>query len=201
MEITKLPTDNFYIFICFAGLAIILYFGNFLLKKFNALSLKVTEHEKYVVMLSSETDVIEKFVELSSKEIKLRTAKFHCSFNITYGDAKKEMENLKIPQKIIDNKSVDDYISQMLAIEKLLSDLESPLIDSKKKSEVFQFDIKKTKEDAVFLKKVILVTALIFLVSAFMTSYGLTNWYIKHQFYQDQMIKLNYENELKKSSK
>jgi len=136
MELIKLPTDNFYIFICFAGLSILIFFINLFVKKYTEINKMLDAANKEAIPHTTKLGYVEEEVENIKNEINLRTASFQQIFSLSYGDAEKQMKDYKIPGKVIEQNKSEEYITQFLKIGELFLALKKKHTDIKEVAEL-----------------------------------------------------------------
>jgi hypothetical protein len=197
MELIKLPTDNFYIFTCFAGLSILIFFINLFVKKYTEINKMLDAANKEAIPHTVKLGYIEEEVENIKNEINLRTASFQQIFSLKYGDAEQQMKDYNIPEKVIEQNKSEEYITQFLKIGELFLALKKKHTDIKEVAELVGHKSGIVKEKISDLKKLAKLAVVMSIAGLLMIGIGLYQWHHKYQWYQDKMTKVNYEKALK----
>ncbi len=195
MELTNLPTDNFYIFLSLAGLSIAMFSISTFIKQRNILRKRVCDIKKEISKICVETTFFQSKLDIISTKIRIFKTQLEKEYNIDIDDfisTDTEVrngfgKNLTLEQF---NKSADGLVqlqTQFLENKRGLSDLEN-LKNSLK------LDSKELDKSARELIYIFLFSFVGLILGIAISVCGFYYWFTKHQFYQDNLIKLEYEN-------
>ena len=198
MDFTKLPTDNFYIFLSLAGLILIIFFANLFVKKRIELANITNAIEDKVDKLESEANYIELNVANIVQKISFHTDHFKIKYGVEYkrhSDIKQKAE--AIPSKIIQEGKIESYIKDYVAIENLRATHFKDAVQLKLAITLSKREVRILKKTSTEFRYISIFSATVIMCGIIMCVFGFKSWYLKNQFYQDRLLKVQYETTLK----
>ncbi len=195
MELSNLPTDNFYIFLSLAGLSIIFFSVSSFLKQRNIIRLKSYDIEKEIAKVNTEVSDFDSKLSAAESHIRIFKIKLEKEYNIelndylsTENEIKKALhEKLTLEQF---NKTADAFLKLQEVILERQMDFHA--IGNLKT--VLKINTKALDKIFSDLKGVTILSFIGLLTGVLISTFGFCFWFNKHQVYQDKLIKLEYEN-------
>ena len=202
MDFTKLPTDNFYIFLSFAGLGIIYLAYLIFTRRINHLNESLVLFKKTIIERKNHISFLSKKNAHLTKKIHFLESEFKLKFKLDFFRSEIEVtKELTIPKDILHNNLAYDFIEDYLKIDKLYLYLDKQIIDAKLsidlldyESDLIEKSLAKTESFKIYFKTAVCGGIIILLI-------GLSSWYLLHQKYQDKLLKMNYESVVAKCNK
>jgi hypothetical protein len=194
MEFTKLPTDNFYIFISLAGTLIVVFFINFIANRRTKIEDAISLIEQSLIQHKHDINLFAKKTAAAKFELKFLIERFNKKFRVNYDDfIKFENTEFKIPTDLQETNEASLFLEEFIKINRLKLTLDEELNKTYKTTDLISNETKlnsKKFKDYIFLENL----AIFFIVVGILLScFGYSSWYFKYQKYQDKMLKNSYE--------
>lgn len=189
MDFTKLPTDNFYIFLSFAGLALIVFSTTYFSNKIQNIKSKYVELRKATIRDKHRVRFVKEEVQFKASVINLLRKKFTTNYGFEF-KLKDENENHK---NLEPNTLSDEYIKDYKEIVDAYLELSEKRHEQENYLGQLEFDSTKIEKELTEIEKNKSTFTAILIFSTILMATGLSFWYNRYQSIQDKILELNFE--------